>query len=179
MKKINFIKEFAYEQNLEIKNLEPFFDSPVTLAKKFGLDVGSGNDNWKEFKKCNFIGVDMKGDGIDVKINLEKPLPFKENVFDIVIAINSLNYIKNSRNLLNEIFRIMKKNGVIVCVVDNENSTSHPDVWSQQYLDQILKVTGFKLILKNDVKDFLLSKWYNKTSVYGFSVGQKNLSRKK
>ena len=23
------------------------------LAKKFGLDVGSGNDNWKEFKKCN------------------------------------------------------------------------------------------------------------------------------
>ena len=33
----NIEKSLNFFNELEIKNLEPFFDSPVTLAKKFGL----------------------------------------------------------------------------------------------------------------------------------------------
>jgi thiol-disulfide isomerase/thioredoxin len=33
----NIKKSLNFFNELEIKNLEPFFDSPVTLAKKFGL----------------------------------------------------------------------------------------------------------------------------------------------
>lgn len=146
-----------------------------TKGKKLGLDVGIGSDNWAEFKKCRMVGIDKNSNKkIDIILDLEKPLPFRDNIFDIVIAINSLNYVENSRQLLNEINRVMKINGVLVCVVDNEKSTSQPYIWEQMYLNRILKVTGFRSVFFRYLKDYFYAKWYNKTSVYAFAVVQKN-----
>lgn len=143
-------------------------------GKSFGLDIGVGKDNWKEFKKCKFIGIDkIFNKNPNFVVDLENTLPFKDEVFDIVIAINSLNYIENGRQLLTEINRVMTKNAVMVCIVDNEKSKSQPNVWEQRYLDRLLTVTGFKHILKNNLKDFLYARWYNRTSVYAFSVAKK------
>jgi len=145
-----------------------------TKNKKLGLDIGIGQDNWKEFKKSNFIGIDKTQDSkSDIMLNLEGKLPFKDNVFDVVIAINSLNYVENARRLLNEINRVMKKGSPIVCVVDNEKSKNGQYVWEQRYLDRILEVTGFQSVLSKSLKDFLYAKWYNKTSVYAFAVVKK------
>lgn len=145
-----------------------------TKNKKLGLDIGIGQDNWKEFKKSNFIGIDKTQDSkSDIILNLEGKLPFNDNVFDVVIAINSLNYIGNARRLLNEINRVMKKGSPIVCVVDNEKSKNGQYVWEQRYLDRILEVTGFQSVLSKSLKDFLYAKWYNKTSVYAFAVVKK------
>lgn len=143
-------------------------------GKKIGLDIGVGKDNWKEFKQCYFIGVDKNIDSkSNIIINLEGKLPFKDNVFDVVIAINSLNYVENPRQILNEVNRVMKKGSPLVCVVDNEKSKNGPYVWEQRYLDRILEVTGFKKILSKNIKDFLYAKWFNKTSVYAFAVVKK------
>jgi len=96
-----------------------------TKNRKIGLDIGVGYDNWIEFKKCEMIRVDRKKDSkADIIIDLEKPMPFRNDSFDIVISINSFNYVENSRQLLNEVNRILKTDGVLVCVVDNEKSTS-------------------------------------------------------
>ena len=145
-----------------------------TKDKTLGLDIGIGFDNWKEFKKCNMIGIDRSSNKkTDIVLDLEKPLPFSDNLFDIVIAINSLNYVENSRHLLNEINRVMKNNAILICVVDNEKSTSQPYVWEQMYLNRILEVTGFYSILSKNLKDYFYSWWYNKTSVYAFAVVRK------
>ena len=75
---------------------------------------------------------------------------------------------------MEEINRVLKMNGILVCVVDNPNSNNKKDdTWSQTYLDRILLLTGFKTILKNNLKDFLYAKWFNKTSVYAFAVVKK------
>lgn len=145
-----------------------------TKGKLLGLDVGIGSDNWAEFKQCKMIGIDKNSNrNVDIVLDLENPLPFKNNMFEVVIAINSLNYVDNARRLLNEINRVMKKGAPVVCVVDNEKSKNAPYVWEQRYLDRILKVTGFQSILSKSLKDSLYAKWYNRTSVYGFAVAQK------
>jgi len=145
-----------------------------TKSKSLGLDIGIGLDNWYEFKKCKMIGIDRNANNkTDLVLDLEKRLPFKDNLFDVVIAINSLNYVKNSRQLLTEVNRILKTDGVLVCVVDNENSTSQPYVWHQSYLNRLLKVTGFNSIISNNLKDCLYAWWYNRSSVYAFAVVQK------
>ncbi|KFM18793.1 Demethylmenaquinone methyltransferase protein [Marine Group I thaumarchaeote SCGC AAA799-P11] len=146
-----------------------------TNGKNIGLDVGVGKDNWSDFKKCDFIDVDInKQSKSDIIIDLEQHLPFKDSFFDVVISINVLNYVKKSRQVMKEINRVLKMDGIFVCIVDNPNSNNEKDdTWSQTYLDRILSLTGFKTILKNNLKDFLYAKWFNKTSVYAFAVVKK------
>jgi len=142
-----------------------------TQKKKFGIDIGIGADNWSEFKHCKMIGIDRhKNSKSQIVLDLENPLPLKDEIFDVGIAINSLNYIENSREALNEIHRILKIGAPLVCVVDNEKSSSYPHIWEQKYLDRVLQVTGFHSILSKDLKDFFYAKWYNRTSVYAFAI---------
>ena len=148
-------------------------------GKSFGCDIGVGKDNWAQFKHCKMIGVDRRNEcKPDLVVDLENLLPFKNEIFDFVIAINSLNYVENSRQLVSEINRIMKKNATLVCVVDNEKSSSQPNVWEQMYLDRLLQVTGFNSILSKNIKDYFYAKWFNRTSVYAFAVVKKKESIK-
>ncbi|MFB5630907.1 MAG: class I SAM-dependent methyltransferase [Nitrosopumilaceae archaeon] len=149
-------------------------------GKSYGCDIGIGKDNWAQFKHCKTIGVDRQNKcKPDVVVDLENPLPFKNEIFDFIIAINSLNYVENGRQLIFEINRIMKKNATLVCVVDNEKSSSQPHVWEQRYLDRLLQVSGFRSILSKNIKDFFYAKWFNKTSVYAFAVVKKEKAIKK
>lgn len=150
-----------------------------TWGGKFGVDIGVGADNWSEFKHCKMLGIDRQQScKPDIVVELENYMPFKHDIFDVGIAINSLNYIENPRQTLKEIYRILKVGATLVCVVDNEKSSSHPHVWEQKYLDRVLQVTGFRSILSKNLKDYLFAKWYNKTSVYAFAVVKKSKIKK-
>ena len=146
-----------------------------TNKKTFGLDIGIGKNNWEEFKKCQMISVDInRNSKADLLVDLEGALPFRDNLFDVVIAINSMNYIRNSKNMVDEINRVMKNDGYLICVVDNPNSNNAPEhVWNQSYLNRLLQVSGFKNILQKHLKEFLYAVWYNRTSVYAFAVVKK------
>ena len=90
-----------------------------TKKNKIGLDIGVGRNNWKKLKHGRFIGVDIKKtSSCDIQLNSENNLPFTENTFDVVMAINSLNYLRKSRHAMNEINRVLKMSGIIVCVVE-------------------------------------------------------------
>lgn len=146
-----------------------------TSGKKMGLDLGIGYDNWSEFKNCQMIGVDKrKNQETDIILDLENKLPFKNAVFEIVISINVLNFIKDSNNIMSEINRVLKQGGIFLCVVDNKNSNMEDnETWSQSFLDKNLEQNGFKGILKNSLKDYFYAKWYNYSSVYAFNVVKK------
>lgn len=143
-----------------------------TKKNKIGLDIGVGKNNWKELKHGQFIGVDIKKtSSCDIQLDSENNLPFTDNTFNVVMAINSLNYLRKSRHAMNEINRVLKKSGIIVCVADNEKSKDYPNVWEQKYLDRLFYVSGFKSIL-NPIER-LFSFWYSHRSVYAFGVGKK------
>jgi SAM-dependent methyltransferase len=80
------------------------------------LDIGCGNGKTKsENPGDKVIGVDFaKLKGVDVVHDLEKtPLPFRKDEFDAVIANHVLEHIRNFVPLMNEIWRITKKEGVV------------------------------------------------------------------
>jgi SAM-dependent methyltransferase len=82
------------------------------LMKK--LNMGCGLDI-----KEGYINLDLRDDiNVDVIHNLNKfPYPFKDNEFDEILCKNVLEHLENTREVLKELKRIIKKDGVIILEV--------------------------------------------------------------
>jgi SAM-dependent methyltransferase len=78
------------------------------------LELGCGNSKHK-FVNAEVIGLDFYDvREADIKWDLESgKLPFKDNEFDGIIAEHTLEHIKNLLPLINEMWRVVKPNGII------------------------------------------------------------------
>ena len=130
------------------------------LPKTFNiLEVGCNfGDFYKylneiNFKTDSYIGVDFSSRMIeDAKNNFPNAewickdcysLPFPDNSFDIVIAMQMLEHIDNVDTFLSESYRILKNNGNIYITVPNELKIRHAShCWSFSEYD-------IKLLLSN------------------------------
>lgn len=54
-----------------------------------------------------------KEDGVDMAVDITKPLPFKDHAFDTAFLINALYIVPNQLALMKEIRRILKPGGVV------------------------------------------------------------------
>jgi 2-polyprenyl-3-methyl-5-hydroxy-6-metoxy-1,4-benzoquinol methylase len=97
------------------------------------LDIGSGigifNSVLRElgFKKIVALDNDKKTLEINTadekySINLEKQLPFPNNYFDSVFAVEIIEHLENRKQLLNEIYRVLKPNGYLILTTPNKDS---------------------------------------------------------
>jgi ubiquinone/menaquinone biosynthesis C-methylase UbiE len=68
-------------------------------------------------------------------------LPYEENKFDKIYCISSLEHIPidDIRNVINELFRVLKKDGLIILTVD------YPTI-NIDFLVNCLSTTGFKFV---------------------------------
>jgi len=148
--------------------------SKNTKDKSRGLDIGSGNDNWKEVKHCKFANIDkyqpknmsFSYDSFDI-VDIEKDdLPFADNSFDVIISINVLNSLINYR-VINEIYRVLIKNGMFIVVVDNEKANQQGTMTQTKLR---LLFPNDKFVFKMNLFDRFLAWYYNKTSVYAFTI---------
>lgn len=73
------------------------------------LHLGCGNDYKKGYLNCD-LSKSVKSDKI---VDLEKKLPFKDNSVDEIIASHILEHINNFIPLMEEFYRICKRNAVI------------------------------------------------------------------
>jgi len=87
----------------------------------FVLDNGCGNGSFGEFFKGNVIGVDMSEEMLKfakkrmkVKKGSSEKLPFKDSMFDIVLCKSVLHHLKNPKKAVDEMHRVLKKNGKII-----------------------------------------------------------------
>jgi len=61
-----------------------------------------------------FVNADVVNlPGLDLVVDLEQKLPFKDNQFDLVYARHTLEHIRNLNQLLSELHRITKSTGLI------------------------------------------------------------------
>jgi len=73
------------------------------------LHLGCGNDYKEGYINCDWTDK-VKVDKI---IDLEKPLPFKDNSVNEIIAYHVLEHINNFIPLMHELYRICKKEAII------------------------------------------------------------------
>ena len=80
------------------------------------LHVAPEQALYKKFRKIkfwNYTTLDLSSPLADVKADITK-LPFKDNLFDLVICNHVLEHIPKDLVAMKEIFRVLKKNGVAI-----------------------------------------------------------------
>ena len=77
------------------------------------LDLGCGNR-----KHEGYIGIDFEyKEGVDIVRDLEKGLPFDDESIDEIFASHILEHLKELNFVMEECFRVLKKNGIMRIIV--------------------------------------------------------------
>lgn len=101
------------------------------MENKNIIDIGCGTGLLLEdyAKKNKATGIDSNQKSLDIASkkgiktrlhDLEEKLPFSDSEFDLVLCKDLLEYIRNADQLVSEIARITKKDGLILLHVPNE-----------------------------------------------------------
>ena len=131
---------------LELSNLKKI-DETSRL-----LDVGSGDGSLLDY--LNSKNISNKGCDIE-DANLEKdPLPFEDSSFTHVLLYAVIEHIKNTDHLINEIKRVLKKDGNFILITPNfrycydtfYDDPTHIKPFTDKSISELLKIMNFKNI---------------------------------
>lgn len=129
----------------------------VSLLNKKVLDLGSGEKEgsyhqYFKDKAETIVTSDMKIGGENHKsLNFETDdLPFNDQEFDVVLSFNLFEHIFNYQKLINETYRILKKDGELIGFVPFLVNF-HPDPndyfrYTEQALNKIFQNANFSEI---------------------------------
>ena len=151
-------------------NLQPF--SKI-------LDVGCGTGKMMEeirfyYPKSEVWGLDSskkavsycQSRGISNIINssLSAKLPFNNNEFDLIVALDIIEHLDDDLYSIKELFRLLKTNGTLIVSVPSYNllwsywdvMLGHKRRYTKKNLSSVLKNAGFSIININYRNSFLL-----------------------
>ena len=97
------------------------------------LDIGCGKDNYFIKKLGRGIGLDPIFE-CDCKLKAED-MEFPDKSFDTITMMGTLRYIKNRKQALKQIHRVLDKNGMVL-VLENSywmNKLRHSLIWWNPY----------------------------------------------
>lgn len=94
------------------------FNEAVDLIKgeyKSVLDIGCRDKILKDFLKneVKYQGIDYEDSNEILGHNLEYGIPFEDNSFDIIFALDVLEHVENIHYLFDEILRVSKHEAII------------------------------------------------------------------
>jgi ubiquinone/menaquinone biosynthesis C-methylase UbiE len=108
------------------------------------VDLGSGSCEWNT-GRLPVIGVDLnrnvleyaksKGHLAGYRVSSLDAVDFENNSVDIAVLSEVLEHIKDYNNLINEIYRILKHDGIVIVTVPYDTATSF---WRPLFLVQCL-----------------------------------------
>jgi len=148
-----------------------------SLNQKKLLDIGSGDGDFISHIYDNFdcTGIDLSEVGVNFANNkgLQAKFEvmdieqnsFKDEEFDYLTSIGSIEHVIDLDHALAECHRIVKDGGLFLCMVPNElwlymdqpqEQTHTDEEWSEYF-----KRAGFeviKMVRRSDLTDFLLKK---------------------
>jgi|SRR3989344_9310097 len=105
------------------------------------LEVGCASGEYISYysERCKKIfGIDPNEDlikkakldypKIDFRIGSAENIPFKDKIFDVVILGDVLEHVNNEAKSLNEIYRVLKSEGILILTVPHKGLFSFMDV---------------------------------------------------
>ena len=137
------------------------------------LDVGCGTGAVMEFLKSRGVveGVDMsdkaleycRKKGLEVKKGLANEIPYGENAFDAVFALDVLEHLDNPAGAVKEVSRVLKNGGLFIATVPahqwlwshHDESMHHRKRYSKQAFTDLFK-SDFDLIVVSWIHAFIL-----------------------
>lgn len=136
----------------------------ISVDKKI-LDVGSGDKEF--FNLCLKKKIDISEIDGSAGIDFEKDkLPFENENFEIIIFNAVIEHLYNPNLVLSEIYRILKKGGVLIITAPNYHYTykyfyddpTHVHPYTPRSLIKVLEMNNFT---ENFVYPFLVNKSIN------------------
>ena len=116
-----YIKRFPKFYSFLIGVISPVFPSNIIRSKRFVanaeneivVNFGSGNSRLGK----HIINIDLLDyDNVDLVTDISKT-PIKDGSVDKIISIAVLEHVRNPRRVVEEMRRVLKKNGEIYCFV--------------------------------------------------------------
>ena len=113
---------------------------PINFLKTLEIGAGIGEhlnyENLNDHQKKNYYAMDIRENLLKIISNehpmintilgnCEKKINFEDNFFDRIIAIHILEHLPNLPNAINEIARVLKKNGLFQIVIPCEGSLAY------------------------------------------------------
>lgn len=123
--------KYRQPKRLVVKRLQ-------ALIAEFGkqnstiLDIGCGTGSYlnelKSIKPMNKVGIDLsldmlnqgrsiKEESLLVQADFNASFPFGDKSFDLIIAVDCLHFSKNLSLILNEVRRVLKRNGIFIAAL--------------------------------------------------------------
>lgn len=144
------------------------------------VDIGCGLGDFLQYRP-NTIGVDVnpntvawcKSLSLSVVLMDEGRLPFEDDAFDGAVLDNVLEHITDPSQLLTEIKRVVKPDGVLLVGVPGikgyASDEDHKIFYNEQELINRLNESGFNksLIFHMPFKLKLLDRWMRQYCIYG------------
>ncbi len=88
-------------------------------------------------------------------------LPFSDNVFDIVTAVETYYFWPDKLNDLREIYRTLKPGGKLLLVFEMLRTEDNPDKWIE-----VEKTVNIKAVTEGEIRDILLHAGYENISTH-------------
>ena len=130
------------------KTLAPY------LAEKASITAIDNDSNWfeknsalKDYFKLSNIGFNLKkGDAED--------LPFEDEAFDFVTCQTVLIHLKNPKKALKEMTRVLKPNGLLLCVEPNNiiQTLTKNSITQNDSIEETLDHIKYRLIIEKGKK---------------------------
>ena len=153
---LNFVKHtyLSFKKKLSLIRLTHNFFLQKTKINGKTIDLGAGDGSnltyydFIDHKNAEIEKADFFKNA-DNRINLEQNLLIDENKYDTIILFNTIEHIENYKNLISEIYRILKIKGNLELFVPFL-VFYHPDPKdifrpTHFYLEKILKDHGFEV----------------------------------
>lgn len=126
----------------------------VIMKREFAgklLDIGCGDGSF--VRMCNKRGLDAAGIDIKDKCDFEADrLPYRDDAFDIVFMYSVIEHIADPDNILNEIRRVLKKDGLVIIITPEwrysarsfYDDATHVRPYTSRSLRSLMGMYGFK-----------------------------------
>jgi len=168
----NIYDNIAFNSSLGLKYMSKietnFLLRSIKNRKGKCLDVGAGTGRISSLlaEKFDVTAIDLslkmmsiakrkiKSKSIKfMAVDVNKPLKFQDNTFDLIVCIRVLKYVKNWRYVLKEFNRILKDKGEVIIEFANLYSVQFFGLYSAKYflfdlreVEKELKKSGFLIL---------------------------------